>query len=348
MQAPERSVLHVLPHPGGGGETYVDLLDDMPGYRFNRVFVAPSTTPTSARLARGVAHVLRVGRGHDLVHVHGEVAAGLCIPLLATRPSIVTLHGLNLSRRLQGLKYRAAALNLSSVIKVVDRAICVSNAERGYLANVVGSRWADRALVVHNGVRQRSPISADERADARDELGIPMSEPVAIWVASLNAPRDPLAAVRAAQAAAVTLLVVGEGSLRPQIERLAGRSTRVLGHRNDVSRLLGAADIFILTTHREGFAFALLEAMGHGLASVVTDLPENLEAIGDAGVGVPISDGAALEEAIRRLARSPTEREVLGTKARMRVVERFAADVMASRTRAIYDEVLALRRTATS
>ena len=25
MPGPERSVLHVLPHPGGGGETYVDL-----------------------------------------------------------------------------------------------------------------------------------------------------------------------------------------------------------------------------------------------------------------------------------------------------------------------------------
>ena len=37
MPTPERSVLHVLPHPGGGGETYVDLLGAMPGYRFDRI-----------------------------------------------------------------------------------------------------------------------------------------------------------------------------------------------------------------------------------------------------------------------------------------------------------------------
>ena len=61
MQAPERSVLHVLPHPGGGGETYVDLLDEMPGYRFSRVYLAPSPRPTLA-LARGLAVAARRAR----------------------------------------------------------------------------------------------------------------------------------------------------------------------------------------------------------------------------------------------------------------------------------------------
>jgi len=31
MAAADRTVLHVLPHPGGGGETYVDLLAEIDG-----------------------------------------------------------------------------------------------------------------------------------------------------------------------------------------------------------------------------------------------------------------------------------------------------------------------------
>ena len=59
MAAAERTVLHVLPHPGGGGETYVDLLDEMDGYRFDRAYLARSPDPSPVELARGVAHVLR-------------------------------------------------------------------------------------------------------------------------------------------------------------------------------------------------------------------------------------------------------------------------------------------------
>ena len=53
MAAADRTVLHVLPHLGGGGETYVDLLAKMDGYRFDRAYLAssPGTSPWSCRLA---------------------------------------------------------------------------------------------------------------------------------------------------------------------------------------------------------------------------------------------------------------------------------------------------------
>jgi len=54
-------------------------------------------------LPRGVAHVLRRAGSYDLLHVHGEVAAGLCLPRLVRSRSIVTLHGLISSVGLPGL-----------------------------------------------------------------------------------------------------------------------------------------------------------------------------------------------------------------------------------------------------
>lgn len=339
MGTAERSVLHVLPHPGGGGETYVDVLSDMPGYRFSRIYLAPSPTPPLRQLSRGVIDALRRGRGHNLVHVHGEVGSGLCLPIIAARPSVITLHGLNLTRRLSGLGRKAAALNLRAIVRAADATICVSTAEYANLIAMVGPAAASRAVVVHNGVRLPAPAIELDRAETRGDLEIAESEPVGIWVGSLHDHKDPLAAVRAAERASVTLLLVGDGPLRSQVERTARRRVRVLGHRDDVPRLLAAADFFVLTSRHEGLAFSLLEAMAHGLPAVVTDLAESLEAIGNAGVVVPCADEAALTVALRQLAENESERIELGKRAQGRAAELFSAEKMIARTRAIYDDV---------
>ena len=112
---------------------------------------------------------------------------------------------------------------------------------------------------------------------------------------------------------------------------------RVLGHRDDVPRLLRAADVFVLTSRREGLSLSLLEAMAHRLAPVVTDVPENVEAVGDAGTVFGEEDD--LVAALRRLAENPAERGALGERARQRVAALFDAEAMVERTRAVYDEV---------
>jgi len=340
MHAAERSVLHVLPHPGGGGETYVDLLSAMPGYRFDRAYLAPSPTPSPTTLGRGVVAAMRRARTHDLLHVHGEVAAGLLLPVLAASRSVLTLHGLNLVRRVDGLRRTAATVNLRAVLRAADRTICVSGTEHDYLTTAVGSRAAQRALVIQNGVRVPETVSHTERAQVRNELGVPESTPVGIWVGSLVDHKDPLLAVRAAERCPVTLLLVGDGPLRPQVER-TGLRIRVLGHRADIPRLLTGAEFFVLTSHREaGPAFALLEAMAHGLPAVVPDLPENRQGVGDAGVLVRARDEDALVEALRWLSDNEPERVALGRRARLRVAEHFNAEEMIGRTRAVYDEAL--------
>jgi glycosyltransferase involved in cell wall biosynthesis len=328
MVARERSVLHVLPHAGGGGDTYVDVLDTMPGYVFTRVHLASERKTGVAR--RGIGHVVREIRNHDLVHVHGEGAAALLLPVIALRRSVVTLHGLHLLRRVSGWKRRVASYNLQAVVRAADRTICVSHAEHALVAAVVGAAKR-KTIVVHNGVRPAMNMS-------RAELDLP--RPVGIWVGSLDERRDPAAVVRAAERASTSLLIVGEGGRRDDVERLAAAHVRVLGHRADVESLLAAADFFVLMSEREGLSFALLEAMAHGLPAIVADIPENVEAIGDTGIAVPYGDEAATAEAMRQLA-DDDHRRTLGERARRRVEEQFSADRMIERTREVYDEVFA-------
>jgi len=341
MQNGERSVLHVLPHAGGGGDTYVDVLDEVQGYRFERVYITPQRKPGVGQVVAGALDLRRLLRGYDLLHIHGEGAAALFLPLLAVRRSIATLHGLHLLRRASGLGRRAAGLNLRAIVRAASRTICVSNAERDQLKTVVGPGVLRDTVVIHNGVRLPSERSTAERNDVRRELELAESEVVAIWVGSLDERRDPLCVVRAAERTATPLLVVGEGPLRAQVEQAAKAHVRVLGHRPDVPRLLAAADFFVLMSRREGLSFALLEAMAHGLPAIVARIPENIEAIGDTGAAVPYGDEEAVAATLRRFAEDGEERTALGARARQRVADLFHVDGMIARTRALYDEVRA-------
>ena len=323
----ERSVLHVLPHAGGGGDTYVDMLEGMPGYLFTRTHLATARKPNALTVTRGLADVTRCVRGHDLVHVHGEVTGTLLLPLLAARPSVLTLHGLHFLRRVQGAARRGAALNLRAVVRAADHTICVSHAEQAVLATAAPTT---KTVVVHNGVRLLDATPA--------VLDLP--RPVGIWVGSLDERRDPLAVVRAAKRTSTSLAMVGEGALRSDVEQAASERVRILGQRSDVPNLLAAADFFVLMSQREGLSFALLEAMAHGLPSIVADIPENHEAVGDSGIAVPYGDEDAVAQAMLRFA-DERERRLLGERAARRAAELFSAEQMIEQTRQVYDAVLA-------
>jgi glycosyltransferase involved in cell wall biosynthesis len=159
---------------------------------------------------------------------------------------------------------------------------------------------------------------------------------VALYLGQLEPRKRPLEAVaaaeRAAAAAPLVLLVAGDGPLAEEVAGHAGPAVRALGFRRDPERLLAAADILVMPSEREGLSLAVLEAMAAGLAPVVSDGPGNPEAVGDAGVVVPVGDVAALASALERLAGDPEERTRLGAAARARAeaefsIERFLADM---------------------
>lgn len=345
-----RSVLHVLPHPGGGGETYVDTLERMPGFEFERLFLAPSPEPREALRAlceSALALQLRA-RKHHLVHVHGEVASGLALPSLALRPSVVTLNGLHLVRRLAGLPRLAAAANLRLVVTTATRTICVSNAERSQTLAFVGARSARRLLMIPNSVDVPATPAAERRAGARFGLGLGPDVVVGAWIGSTDVRKDPLLAAEAAMEVArsglpFTLLVAGDGPLRPSLEQLAARSegaVRVLGRRRDVSDVLAASDLFVVTSHREGLPYALLEGMANGLPAVVSDEPGTVEAMGEGGLVVGESRIDAFAHALGELVRNEPLRLDLGRRAHARVASIYRAEDMVEKTRIVYRTVI--------
>jgi glycogen(starch) synthase len=342
-----RSVLHVLPHRGHGNERYCDVLEAMDGYSAVRVALTARRQPLFAApgIVARLPGLARSARSHDLVHVHGEVASLLCLPILRRRRFVVTLHGLHLLRRTRGPARRAVERAVRAIVASADRTICVSHAEREEVASIVPETTLERVATIRNGLPLPPSPAEHNRERARAALGLSDGTCAALFAGQLEERKDPGTAVAAAAGARdagapIELLVAGDGPLRAELERRAAPGVRILGHRDDVEALLAAADVFVLPSRREGLSYAVLEAMGQGLAIVASDGPGNPEAVGAAGVLVRTGDIDGFARVLARLASDPAERARLGGLARERVASEFAAEEMVRRTRELYNEVL--------
>ena len=302
-------VLHVLPHAGAGAQTYIDTLTALHGFAFGIFELTPTRSPAAAaaNMALRRPALWRAARCADLVHVHGEVASLATLPLLARRRSVVTLHGLHLLRRLRpGLPAGLGRAGLSAVVAAAATTICVSEAEREELS-WLPARLRAKLAVVRNGLALPPPPDPQVRASARAALGLRDSTVAVLYAGQLEPRKDPLTALRAVQRVhasdpRVALLIAGTGPSEADLRAAAGDETRLLGQRSDIPRLLAAADVFVMPSHREGLSYAVLEAMAHGVATVVSDGPGNPEAVGDAASCFPVGDADGLAAALSRLA----------------------------------------------
>ena len=336
-------ILHVLPHPGGGGETYVDHLDGIEGFAFSRL---PLTghgrvreTPGGLRRLRGEIPA------HDLVHVHGDSASLVCLPLLGRRPTVITRHGSHLLRRSGGPRGRAVRAGMRRAFGRATAVIAVSESELE-LARGVGE--AERLRLIPNGVPPRDPVTEDERRAAREPLGLGSDAVVVLFAGELSERKQPLQLAEAlgrARAAdpRIVGLFAGDGPLAGRLRAMAGEAVRPLGRRDDVDALLAAADLFALPSLWEGLPYGVLEALAAGVTVLASDGPGNPDAVGDAGALFPAGDVGALADQLTALAGDPEGRRLLGRAGAARARERFPLDRMLEQTAAVYREALGSR-----
>lgn len=345
-----RTVLHVLPHPGGGAETYIDLLEGLEGYEHERV----ALSVTRSRL-RGVPSVLarlrkvrRLAREADLVHVHGDMAAMLAAPGLAGRPLVITTHGLHRLRRSTGVAGRLVRRRLRAAVAASTTTICTAGDERDDIAAALPPPLLDRLVVVRNGVPVASPADPARRRQARESLRLADDDVAVLFVGQLEERKDPLGAIEAVEAArergaALVLLIAGGGPLEQEVAAKAGPAVRPLGHRSELEELYTAADVFLLPSHREGMSLALLEAMAHGLPPVVADGSGNAETVGEAGVVFAAGDLEAMSDRLFDLAGDAQARARLGAAARERIGNELSFERFLAGTGEQYAAALAAR-----
>ncbi len=209
---------------------------------------------------------------------------------------------------------------------------------------------AAKLALVPSGIGAEEPPEVD-RAAVRVGLGLPADAPLALFAGRLAEQKGVdtlLSALDLLQHVRPDLrtLIVGDGPLRARLEATArafqlvdpGRA-RFLGHRDDVPRLLAAADLLVLPSLYEGLPNVVLEAMRSRKPVVATAAPGTTEVVeaGVTGLLVPLRDPPALARAIREVIEDPDRARQLGQAGRARVEAEFSAARMVERFAGLYE-----------
>lgn len=148
------------------------------------------------------------------------------------------------------------------------------------------------------------------------------------------------------------LVLAGQGVLRVQLQvqvnqlGLTGR-VHFLGLRTDIPDVLGAADIFALSSDWEGNPLSVIEAMAAGLPVVSTAVGGVPELLQDGQEGFIVQPGHAeqLSQAMVRLLKDGELRRTMGAAAAVRAKEKFDVSAMVKAYEELYEEISAPSRT---
>jgi glycosyltransferase involved in cell wall biosynthesis len=310
-----------------------------------------SSPLAAVRRLQGLVNVLRAYPG-CIVHLHyggyggGEliqIAAGLARGRAVVRTEHVppvppfTLHG---------------RLLVHARDHFLARIVCV--AEQNRLEHIQKlHRRPEKFVVIPNGIdlSRYQPMSADP--DVLRELDFDPESRLVGTVARLAERRkridlfvDMAADVLRAQPD-VRFVVVGEGDLKPELQRQAdnlgiGDKVRFVGERSDIPRLLAAMRVFVMPSTYEAGPLTVLEALAMGRPVVATPVGIVPEVIGSDGCGgrmVPVGQREALARATMELLADAAAANQLGMLGRQRVISSFSIDAMVDRTLDLYREI---------
>jgi phosphatidyl-myo-inositol alpha-mannosyltransferase len=288
-------------------------------------------------LSRRLGEVLEEHR-FDVVHVHCPLSP--ILPLVALRVARQPIVGTFHSAMTSDLPFRIFRGPLLGSFRRIDHVIAVSEPARELMARL----FEGPIEIVPNGVdrgRFRPGLPRIERFDD----GVPNI----LFVGRFD-PRKGLPDLMHACAAIARegipfrLILVGEGRMRPAVERMARGALegRVhfegqVGH-DHLPSYYASADVFCSPARGgESFGLVLLEAMASGVPVVTTDLPGHLTVLTPnvEGLAVPPRDPGALAGALRRLLADAALRAALGARG-IETARAFDWERVVDRLEAIY------------
>lgn len=356
-----------------------DVLDWAPGVRIVHLDAGPTAyvfkdelwphmpafRDAFARFAR------RDGARYDLLHGNFWMSGWVAVELGARLgiPVAQIFHATGLTkRRHQGAADTSPAGRIAvehAIVRRADRLIAQCPSELSELIADYGAEPAKVAVIpsaVNTSVFRPVP-----RAEARRRIGLETDSPVVVYVGRMLPRKDVRNVVRALallireRRENATLLLVGGESAEPDaaatpeigvLRSLAAELgiaeyVRFVGKRqaDELRYYYCAGDVAVTTPWYEPFGLTPLEGMACGrpvIGSAVGGIPFTI-AGGETGYLVPPRNPVALADRLHALLSDTDQRERMGRAARVRVEREFTWPLVAQRTAALYDALLAGR-----
>lgn len=292
----------------------------------------------------------------DIVHTHSSKAGML--GRLAGRfggagKVVHSVHGWSFSP-FHPWKRRRVYIEMERVAHwACDHLVAVSreNIEEGLKLGIVPRKAHS---VIRSGIDfEEFAPGGPGREEIRKEWGVADDEVLVVNVSCYKPQKDPDTFVRAAGIAAraepkLRFALVGDGELRTNLERALaeeglGERFVLAGWRDDVPKILRAADIVALTSLWEGLPRVVVQARTARKAVVATPVNGTPELIFDDRNGYlrPTKDIEAFAEAFVQLARDRELRERLANCTDEPLAE-FDQEVMVDMQELLYAKLLAL------
>jgi glycosyltransferase involved in cell wall biosynthesis/predicted nucleic acid-binding Zn-ribbon protein len=227
-----------------------------------------------------------------------------------------------------------------------EKVVVVSKAAKQELSRFIS---AGKVVTIYNGIDENrfKQISGQS---IREELSLPDDAVLAVTVASLSKYKGHDTLLDAASLVKkkghkIVFILVGPGSpdavdkLFKKIRDLdLGDMIQYLGFREDIPRVVGGSDLFVLPSIREAFPLVILEAMALHKPVVATNCsgPEEMLIDGESGFLVPVNDSESLAEKILLITSDKEKMAEMGEKAYIRFKENFTAKAYAGRFEDLY------------
>jgi lipopolysaccharide/colanic/teichoic acid biosynthesis glycosyltransferase len=313
-----------------------------------------SLKPSDLRALIKLYQLIRREQPH-IVHTHtakagflGRLAARhACVPVI-----VHTFHGHVLQGYFGPINSWLLRLMERALSHGTDRIITVSNQVKSQLVDY-GVALPEKITVLSLGFDLEPFLDcAKHRGEFRSELGLNNGCQLLGIVGRIFPIKNhrlflDAAARIAADQPAARFVVVGDGILRPEMERHAdslGISDRVIftGWRQDLPRIYADLDALVVSSDNEGTPVSAIEAMVSGCPVVGTrvgGIPDLIRH-GETGYLVPPGDASALAAAILRVLQNQKNTFQIAEAARAMARERFSVARLIRDIENLYNELL--------
>lgn len=276
-------------------------------------------------------------RGFDVLHFHGTALAPFSLlPRLFGQKTVVHVHALDWQRDKFGWLGRRVLKGFERLaVQFPDETAVISKTLKSQIDGAHGgSCFHIPQGVVVPPPRTIRPVH---------EFGLE-GKPYALYVGRLVPEKACDVLIRAFQASGVSgkLVLAGEGSYSSsyveKLHRLAGPEVIFTGSLGEsgLATLYSGASAYVQPSKVEGLSMALLEAMSYGVATVVSDIPANLEAVGKAALVFPEGDESSLAQKLKNLFYDQETRDDIGARCRAHVASTFGWDSVVDATEFLY------------
>jgi len=291
---------------------------------------------------RSILSTIReISSASDVVHFHSSGSAPLALlARLFGKKVVVTVHGLDWQRR----KWGAFAqwflqLGERAAVRLPHRTIVVGLE----LKRILDQRYKTNVVYIPNGVEGRTGREVDQIR----KFGLGTRDYI-LYLARLVPEKQCHVLIEAfrnvARREGLKLVVAGpewhSANYVASLHHMAAGDASIVftGEVNEeeLEELYTNCYAYVLPSEVEGMSLALLDAMAFGACVVASDIPPNVDVVGDSGVFFATGNSADLTRKLEDLIGDPERAEHYRRAGRQRMTNEFHWDKIARKWEDVY------------